>query len=78
MESKETEEIKNPGKPKEEESEGSQGLKKPYEKRKKQEITMPKKSKFRMRAHINPLSEINYPRYIFIADSELDPFHLIM
>ncbi len=44
-------------------NEQSVQLLEPPIKRKKQEITMPKKSKFRMRAHINPLSEINYPMY---------------
>ena len=51
------EEKKNP------EQKSAGGLEPPY-KKKKQEVTMPKKSKFRMRAHINPLSEINYPWYI--------------
>ena len=39
-------------------------------KKKKQEITMPKKGKYRMRAHINPLNEINYP--VPFAPSHVD------
>eukprot|EP00831_Metopus_contortus_P018646 TRINITY_DN17969_c0_g1_i2.p3 TRINITY_DN17969_c0_g1~~TRINITY_DN17969_c0_g1_i2.p3 ORF type:complete len:102 (+),score=5.77 TRINITY_DN17969_c0_g1_i2:148-453(+) len=33
----------------------------PSTKRKKMEITMPKKGKYRMQAHINPLNKVTYP-----------------
>jgi len=64
MEAKKPEEEKNFSESEEDsenlEEEKGENLE-PPKKKKKQEITMPKKSKFRMRAHINPLSEINYP-----------------